>query len=123
MFRSLIHITVSLLLLTSITGFSISKHYCGDQFVSVRLNQEAKSCCDMSGGCCHTETVFFQLDEDYIINSDNHNYFASALDLLFSFIIRDYNQSDALKTNNRIGESPPPPKIQTRLSSLQTFLC
>lgn len=123
MFRLVIHITISFLLLASITGFSISKHYCGDQFVSVKINQEAKSCCDMSGGCCHTETVFFQLDEDFTSNVDNHNYFASSLDLLFSFVIQDYDQSDDLKTNNHNEEPPPPPKMQTRLSSLQSFLC
>ncbi|MFO7828234.1 MAG: hypothetical protein R6V23_06420 [Bacteroidales bacterium] len=125
MFRSLVHITISLLLLTSITGFSISKHYCGDQFVSVKINQEAKSCCDMTGGCCHNETEFYQIDNDFL-TAYNHSFQSlNEIDLLFpgSLTISSKNHTEKNPFFRNTSEYPPPKLLTRRLSILQSYLC
>ena len=62
------HIALSLLLLVSTVGMTVSKHYCGNSLVSVSIsgNSEESSCCDMEN-CCHSETQIFQLKEDFSV--------------------------------------------------------
>jgi len=64
MLRKISHILFSFLLLLVTTGMAVSQHYCGDFLVSTSLFGEADPCCD-SGECCHNESSFFQLDEDF----------------------------------------------------------
>jgi len=125
MFRSLTHIFISLLLMISVTGFSVSKHYCGTELVSIKINQEAKSCCDMTGGCCHNETEFYQIDEDFISEYNYSFQSLNEIDLLFP-------EGLTLSSKNHIENNPlfrntleyPPPKLLTRrLSILQSYLC
>jgi len=123
MFRKIAHITISLLLLSTTIGYSISEHYCGERIVSVEINQEAKSCCDMTNNCCHTETVFFQLKNDYTVTSASHDYSIVELDLLFASITLYPIVDNDINTNLFVKESPPPLKIQTKRSYLQTYLC
>jgi hypothetical protein len=65
MFNKVSHVLLSLVLFISTTGLTIDKHYCGDNLVSVSLFGDAKSCCDMDGGCCHQETDSYILTVDY----------------------------------------------------------
>lgn len=125
MFRSLIHISLSLLLMIPVTGFAVSKHYCGTELVSVKINQEAKSCCDMTGGCCHNETEFYQLDNDFLTA---HNYSFQSLnviDLLFpkDLTISSNNHIENNPLFRNISEYPPPKLLTRRLSILQSYLC
>jgi len=54
---------ISIILLFSIgvssSGFTLAKHYCGDDLAEVQLNQVVKSCCsepsEMPDDCCHNE--------------------------------------------------------------------
>jgi len=80
MFRKIANLFVLLLFVVSTTGFTISKHYCHGDLVSIALNTEPTSCCDMSScGCCHNENQFYQLEDDYtasqnfIIKSQIHS--------------------------------------------------
>lgn len=56
------------LLLVSTTGLAVSKHYCGEDLVSVEIAEEADSCCD-DGTCCQTETQYLHLDEDFVAST------------------------------------------------------
>jgi len=68
MFRKTAHIILTLLLLTTTMCFSVSKHYCGSRLVEASINSEAKPCCDdiETSSCCHNETEYFQLKEDFV---------------------------------------------------------
>ncbi len=70
MFKRISHIILSLLLLVSTMGMTVSKHYCGEKLVSVSLMEDGaeNSCCNMVN-CCHSETQIFQLKEDFSIPS------------------------------------------------------
>ncbi len=121
----MIHIVMSIVLLISTTGFTVSKHYCGNELVNFSIDAQAKSCCDMSGGCCHTESEHFQVKENFlgqVISKDFQDY---GLDFLFviSFTIVNIQSFEIDNQIFELADSPPPPKIQTNLSLLQIYLC
>lgn len=114
-------------MLITTMGFSISKHYCRNNLISVTINQEAKSCCGMNSesGCCHNETTFHHLEDDFVYSSFVNNSTINQIDLLFPlfYIIAENISENENETIFRIPETPPPLKIQTVLSHLQTYLC
>jgi len=126
MFRKFLHITISTLLLTVTAGYSISKHYCKNNLVSVSISHEAESCCDMEGtsNCCRNEIKSFQFDEDFIISPILENDEINSIDLFAIFyIVIDNNFNIELINDFELKESPPPLKSQTKRSFLQTYLC
>ena len=64
MLRKISHIILSALLLATTMGMAVSKHYCSGSFVSLKLFDEAKSCCGDSD-CCHNENHFYQVKDDF----------------------------------------------------------
>lgn len=110
------------LLLISTTGFAVSKHYCGDDLVSVELKTETDPCCD-SEMCCHTETQFLQLENDFLAVSTNfnlENLFASDLIMNSSEVELPLPETDF---NTSFYYSDPPPRCTgTRLAMQQMYL-
>lgn len=124
MFKKVSHIILSALLLIASIGMVVSKHYCGTTLVSVNIDKEVDSCCGEGADCCHNENVFFQVKDDFVVAANQISFENSvALDVLFYQAIHfsmstvDDNTDILIAFN----ESPPPPLIQTTLSSLQTY--
>ncbi|MEX2427519.1 MAG: hypothetical protein WD577_04655 [Bacteroidales bacterium] len=121
--RHLINISLSLLLLVATTGFSISAHYCGDSLVSVELNKEAEPYCD-NPKCCQTETVFSQLDDDFVFAASNINlentHIFDIPQYPVTLISKSYITETAININRPL--KFPPPKTQSTLTGLQSFL-
>jgi len=78
----------------------------------------------MSGGCCHNETEFFQIDEDFISEYNYSFQSLNEIDLLFP-------EGLTLSSKNHIENNPlfrntsayPSTKLLTRrLSILQSYL-
>lgn len=105
-------------------GFSISKHYCSDNLVSVTINHEAESCCDIDS-CCHNETSHFQLDDDFVYSYVIADVEIQSIDILFSILFPFLNVETDLDrfSENISSELPPPDNLQTVLSLFQTYLC
>jgi len=84
MFRKIAHIVLAFLLLTTTIGFTVSKHYCGSRLVEISINYEAESCCDDLGtsNCCHNETEYFQLKEDFVSPASFENTRIASFDIL-----------------------------------------
>lgn len=124
MIKKTIHISLALILLMVTMGFSISKHYCGGNLVSVSLNHEAESCCD-SNNCCQDKTEHYQLDDDFVFTSSNSDVIVQDIDILFPIFYLSLNEISETEniTENVYSELPPPHKIQTVLSLIQTYLC
>ncbi len=122
MLRNITHIVMTCLLLISTTGLAVSKHYCGDDLVSVELKSEADPCCD-GGMCCHTETQFLQLDKDFlaVVPLTNLEYiYASDLILTASEVEISLPETSF---NTSFNYSDPPPRcLGTRLALQQVFL-
>jgi hypothetical protein len=123
MVKRISHISLSFLLLIATAGFAVSKHYCGEDLVSVNLFNEAESCCD-DGNCCHNETVFYQVGEDFAVPGFiplPHVYgvclFPGLPDESFGRYCR-HEKTDSDEER----EIPPRPKIHEILSLKQTWL-
>lgn len=122
MLRNVTNIIMTCLLLISTTGFAVSKHYCGGNLVSVELKTEADPCCD-DGMCCHTETQFLQLDNDFlaVVTSINlKNNFASKLIMNSSEVELPLPETGFVTSFNYT--APPPRCTGTRMALQQVFL-
>lgn len=64
--KKFIHIILSLLLMVSTMGITINKHYSNNELFSTTIFVEAEGCCEIPLGCCHEESTFVQVKEDYI---------------------------------------------------------
>ena len=126
MFRKTGNIALAILLLITTTGFSISKHYCGSHLVEVAINSEIEPCCGEMGNsnCCHNETEYFQLKEDFVSSSSIENTSITCFDILFPLVFVDFLDSPGIVEIEikNFAESQPP-TTQTKLSLLQTYLC
>ena len=71
MFRKVSHIVISLLLLTSTVGLTLSAHYCGENLKSISVLADPEPCCDIPEGCCHNETDTFRIDENFASSSQD----------------------------------------------------
>lgn len=106
-------------------GFSVSKHYCGDDLMSFSVNSDAKSCCDDDCDGCHDEIEQLSLNDDFLVSSFviNHDINVPVLfDLSSSslnFEIRPVTYDDNLLFTKY---SPPPNKLSVLLSMQQTYL-
>lgn len=123
MFKTFSHIILSFLLLVATTGMAVSKHYCGGNLISVDIFDEADSCCE-SGNCCHNETTFYQVNEDFSAPVVSQLPYIIAIDLLIGLPgqLPEWNLQE-IPVNFIIEKDlPPPPNIQTVLSLKQTWL-
>ena len=114
---------MSLNLLISLTGFSVSVHYCGDELMDMAIDQDAKSCCDSSCNSCHNEDYYFKLDEDLSGPVNYHSPDIAEIDLMAPVtIIFDQLLTDANQTTPFNSESPPGRSGPERLAVFQAFL-
>ena len=123
MFKTIAHTVLALFLLVATTGITISMHYCGGSLVSTSINQEAKSCCD-DDGCCENKNLHYELEDDYVSPIIVEKNKVMELDVLFPILFMlDIDLSPLqIKSAPAFAVCSPPPKIQTRLSLLQTYL-
>lgn len=125
MLRKITHIVLALFLLVSATGTTISMHYCSGKLVSTSINKEAKSCCEGTDGCCKNKSIHFEIKDDYVDAVQYENTPIVVLDMLFPILFAIYLElyPEGTIVEGVFSATSPPPKIQTRLSLLQTYLC
>ena len=87
MFRKTLNIIIAFILLISTTGFTISRHYCGNNLVSVVINSEAKPCCGLDN-CCHNESEYFKVNDDFL---NNIHIFKIEVFTSFFIVIKSYS--------------------------------
>ena len=123
MLKKISHIVLSLLLLSATTGLAVSKHYCGESLISIDFFDEAETCCD-DGNCCHNESAFYQVDEDFSAPVFSQLPSVTAIDLLVDVSDLSFDWYPRESPADFIIEKdiPPPPNIQTFLSLKQAFL-
>jgi len=63
------NIIVILLLLVATSGVSITRHYCGQSFVSFSLFSTPKPCCGSDCNKCHNENSFNKVTDNFTISS------------------------------------------------------
>ncbi|MGQ1891397.1 HYC_CC_PP family protein [Thermophagus sp. OGC60D27] len=124
MLRAVTNMVITFLLLISTTGLAVSKHYCGQQLKSVELKPVVAACCD-EGSCCHTETQFFRVDDDFLMGhttGEPENFHFT--DIVLPSPIDVVKPFATLSTDTSINYSDPPPLVTTlrRLALVQTYL-
>jgi len=111
------------LLLVSTSGLAVSKHYCGDDLVSVEIGAEADSCCD-DDACCQTETQHLQLVDDFVASNltvDFQNLFSVDL-----FLNATKQEIPSIRNNHYLKlpsfpDVTPPRNMQVRLALHQVY--
>ena len=125
MFKKIVNITISFLLLISTTGFVISKHYCDGRLVNVAVDHQAKSCCGMEGDCCHNESAYFHVKNNYLPDFTEFNFENKIVNqvIIFTDLLLNYSLNNNFLSFNKfnIGFSPPL-KFHTILSFIQVFI-
>ncbi len=123
MLKKFSHIILSVVLLVSTVGVAVSKHYCSGSFVSVSVFNEAESCCGDSD-CCHNETNFYKVKDDFSAPAVLSAPVLAELDILghdlFSDILTLLPETETAEI--LYDSSPPPPTIQKALSLRQIYL-
>lgn len=117
------HIIISLLLLVTTTGMAVSKHFCDELLVSTSFFAETEACCD-GDACCHHESEFFQLKDDFQPSMPEKVPASVEIELI-SYEVMSLTPEDLSSTfHNTFAENKPPspPKIQTVLSLKQSYL-
>lgn len=122
MLKKASHIFLSALLLISTMGMAVSKHYCGENLVSVSFYGEADSCCGDSD-CCHNENQNYKVKDDFSAPQISNIPALAEFDIFVQQIIYDYTETWEPKSRFPVfTDLPPPPKIQKTLALKQLYL-
>lgn len=120
------HIILSLLLVTSTTGLTISKHYCGNILRDVAIFDKFDKCCgedEMPMGCCHDEKEQYSVDDDYHViqlSVDQHLVVLSTA-ILTNFI--EFTSEERPVSTSAKPPDPPPTLLDNRLyRDIECFL-
>lgn len=120
MLKKINHILFILLLLAS-NGMTFSLHYCANSLASVNLIIPANNCCDDASDCCHSET--FKLNKLDLFSYNFPAIDLTSIEFETPFVQTfEFEKEFDLKSSAIYIASIPPPKIQTKLSRLQSYL-
>lgn len=123
MLKKIVHIVFCLLLIVATTGFTISKHYCGNKLLSVSLFDGDKCMC--VGPCkdCHTNIKQIKVSDNYSISEVLH---PKAPVSAFAILIynTEFSPLASIAIGNYLFEyKDPPPCSQSLFILHQSFLC
>ncbi|RLD57563.1 MAG: hypothetical protein DRJ05_09510 [Bacteroidetes bacterium] len=124
MLKKVSHIIISLILLVSTTGLTISKHYSMGELFDVSFIGEADSCCPVPCDCCEDEFEFHRLEVEFV-GSDIEVSFdeISSIDIAVITSIFDINIDLGYLLNEKeYANNHSPPIISFTPSLTQSFL-
>lgn len=116
------HILLALLVMISTMGMTVSKHFCGDELIEVTILTTPDSCCDSPTGCCHNETTSLKVKDEFSVASFTFDFSQWGLQLPPLPQIEQLQQTMPTTVEMVTHTPPPPPRLQTVLSRLQSFL-
>jgi len=123
MLKKTAHIILAFYLLTTIVGFSVSRHYCGDRLVSTQIDVVDNNDCDMSCGMCEVEVEYVHLASDFVMEHNlvlNQNFDFSTL-LAIAISRNPFHSQETILT--AIDSSPHTLVVSRRLALIQSFRC
>ncbi len=123
MVKKISHIILFVLMMVSTLGFTITKHYCGEDLVDLSISGSVDSCCDMQGACCHDEAQTFQLDQDYTVPMMvNHVDYIAFVCYEIPVLLIESLQNNTTSTDAWVvGNAPPPKDVLDFLSGIQVY--
>lgn len=120
MLKKSIHISISILLLLATTGITVSAHYCGDNLRSLALVSIPVSCCD-DASCCHTETHFYQIDDDFTFPGAEIKFISDHQVISYPHLKEAVPMAEK-SISPLYKDIPPHPRIRSYLAMIQSFL-
>ncbi|MGZ2369486.1 HYC_CC_PP family protein [Ancylomarina sp. YFZ004] len=121
MLKRFSHTLLALVIFVATTGMTISTHYCGGNVKDVSFLSAAKVCCDIPNGCCQDDAFTVKIEDDFSISSYSFDF--NQLEIVLPILIELIKVEAPIKAKVYfLRNTIPPPKIQTVLSSLQTYL-
>jgi hypothetical protein len=138
--RKIAHMITAILILISITGFTVNMHYCHGQLIDLAVMAPVHSCCDKAeiadtGSChadgdlnkmnhCQNESILIGVTDDYIGTSFAFDFdHIQGLDLLFSTtVIYNIQGTDPVLRHEAPWYKEPPPFREVVLSQIQSYL-
>jgi hypothetical protein len=119
MLKRISYLLLALLILVSTVGITVSRHYCGNTLKSVSIILTPKPCCDMPL-CCHDETLFLKIKDDFSVVSFPFDFSQHALDLPAKIELEHFNIPENELFSSTL-QTPPPPNIGHFLDLTQNF--
>ena len=123
MLKKFVHILFGILLIVATTGFTISKHYCGNQLFSVSIFKADNCGCGNKCKDCHTDLKVVKVTDNFATPDAIHPDMPSTADL-FTVYNLDFSffTSPAITTAFILMKAPPPGN-QNSFALLQSFRC
>jgi len=122
MLKKIAHIALILLLTVATTGFTISRHYCGNQLVAVSIFKLDKCTCGDKD--CHTDIRQIKVSDNYSAPETIHSDAPTSIDLpSVSFIEFVTLTHPALTSYAFFSIKAPPHTAKNPIALLQSFLC
>ena len=123
MLKKIVHIVFGILLIVATTGFTISKHYCGNHLFSVSIFKTHKCGCGDKCKDCHTILKIVKVTDNYSAPDAIHPD-APISTTLFTVYHIDFSffTSPAVTTAFTLLKAPPPGN-QNSFALLQSFRC
>ena len=123
MLKKIVHIVFGILLVVATTGFTISKHYCGNHLFSVSIFKADKCGCGDNCKDCHTILKLVKVTDNYSAPDAIHPD-APISAALFTVNPIDFSffTSPAVTTAFTLLKAPPP-GTRNSFAFLQTFRC
>lgn len=116
-------ISLTILILTSSVGVTVSRHFCGDELKHVSLNGRPDQCNDMKDmpmDCCHDETDHYGIEDEFQLSKFKINFIQSFVFINdFTFVLHKVVESPVLGFAHIIKKPPlDRPKIYIEVESL-----
>jgi hypothetical protein len=124
--KKIFHIWLSLLLLISTAGLSVSRHICGDTVMEIAILQQASHCHGEmpmeNDGCCDNQTELYQVDDDFQFEKSLQlDDLSDQFQIIISYLATTYGQVSTYTTDFYY-EGSPPISGSDILKKIQSFL-
>lgn len=121
--KKVIYILFVLLYTVITLGFTVNKHYSGDELFAIAIYSEPESCCADVCDCCNEESETVQFLVDYTFSIDNFEPTPGELELFTALFTIDIQEPNFSLTKSEVYEQDlPPPNNTFTLSLFQTYL-
>ncbi len=132
MLKKAAHIILAIYLLTTIVGFTVTQHYCGDRLVSTQIDAMDECGCDMHAsdlehnacGMCDIETEYVHLSVNFVVeHSLELNPVLDFMIFLNAMLFNNESHDFQLAFHAYTNSSPPALNVSRRLALIQSFRC
>ena len=115
-------ISLTILILTSSVGVTVSRHFCGDELKHVSLNGRPDQCSDMKDmpmDCCHDETDHYGIEDEFQLTKLVMKFTQPFVFInIFTFVLHKVVESPVMVFSNILKKPPlDRPKIYIEVES------